>query len=110
MEVFMRRHKQGMRRSKKGKSIRGEGGSTRRTAGIPGHQPALDEPALSGLGENPETDIAPTVLSHLIVSRTESVETDVASAAINDAAPGVTPTNETCSKPDSQYATAEDLH
>lgn len=107
----MRRHKQVGHRSTKGKITRGARGSTRQPAVVPGEQLALDEPALSGPGENPETDMAPTVLSHLIVSRTESVETDVASAAIDDAAPAITPTDpETCSEPDRQHATAEDLH
>jgi hypothetical protein len=111
MEAVMRRYKQVQRRSGKRKIIRGKVGSTARPALVPGQQLVVDEPALSGPGENPETDIAPTVLSHLIASRTESVETDVASAAIDDAAPAMTPTDpETCSEPDGQSATAEDLH
>jgi hypothetical protein len=111
MEVFMRRHKKVFHRSTKGKLIRREGVSTRRPENVAGAQLGLDETALSGPGENPETDMAPTVLSHLAVSRTESVETDVASAAIDDAAPATAQRHpEACSEPDNQYETAEDLH
>src|SRR5579864_41828 len=74
-------------------------------------QVMLDEPAFLGAGENPETDIASTVLSHPISERLSSMETDAAPSAIDDVLPGAIPADPSvCSEADAKPETAEDLH
>jgi hypothetical protein len=71
----------------------------------------LDEPALLGAGENPETDLAPTVLSHSIADRLSSVEIDAAPSAVDDVLPGAISVDPSvCSERDAKPETAEDLH
>jgi hypothetical protein len=73
--------------------------------------PLHDEPALSGAGENPETDMASTLLSHPIADRLASVETDVAASAMDDAPSGAIPADPSaCPAGDGRALTADDLH
>jgi hypothetical protein len=70
-----------------------------------------DEPALSGAGENPETDMASTLLSHPVADRLASVETDVAQSAMDDAPVVATPTDPSaCPEGEARPITADDLH
>lgn len=70
-----------------------------------------DEPALLGAGENPETDLPATILSHPIVDRPSSVESDAAAFAMDDALPGTVSVDPNgCSERAARPETAEDLH
>jgi hypothetical protein len=74
-------------------------------------QVILDEPALLGAGENPETGLPSTVLSHPIVDRLSSVESDAAASAMDDALPAMVSTDpNVCSERGARPETAEDLH
>ncbi len=74
-------------------------------------QVIIDEPTLLGTGENPETDIPSTALSHPIVDRPSSVESDAAPSAIDDALPQtVSADPNVCSERGTGPETAEDLH
>jgi hypothetical protein len=80
------------------------------TADVDG-QVMLDEPALLGAGENPETDLSATALSHPIVDRPSSVESDAAASAMDDALPGTVSADPNVpSERGARSETAEDLH
>lgn len=71
----------------------------------------LDESTLLGAGENPETDLPLTVLSHPIVDRPPSMESDAATSAMDDALPGRASADpNVCSERGARPETAEDLH
>ncbi len=101
----MRRYRKTKRRS-----VKAGGGETGR--GTAEMRPAEhDEPALAGLGENPETDMSPTVLGHQVAGRPESLETDTAPPAIDHALPGAPATDPSvCAESGEEGVTAEDLH
>lgn len=71
----------------------------------------LDEPSLLGAQENPETDIASTVLSHPIADRSTNVESDAAPSAMDDLLPGAFSADpNVCPERDAKPENAEDLH
>jgi hypothetical protein len=71
-----------------------------------------DEPGPGGAEGSPETDVAPEILEHDVSERAESLETDMAPPVVDRGAPPAAglPTPETCSDPERDHVTSEDLH
>lgn len=114
----MRQSKKARRRARivKGHEVPGVGLASRRPAAtpsdrepgpVPTPQVMLDEPASPAPTESPETDIAPTLLDHIVAGRPESVETDVSPSVIEQDAQGGP---DACSERDADNVSAEDLH